>query len=735
MSSKLHIPNLSRRQFLIRSGGVIGGLTLLTSCQSLLPAFPSLSDPADAENLLWVQLRPDGQIGFYCPRMEMGQGTALGLSQIIAAELNLTQDRIQASLASTADLPAYKMTVGSEGISLFSGPVAKAAALLRETMRRRIAAKHNLKPEQLIDAPAGFKTNEGRFMDYRFALEGGPAIYTDTDLNGLTPTLYSQRKDQVSPMGERWAHPDIQSIVTGQMQYSRDILLPGTLFAGVFRAPFIGAMLDIVDWKEIAASPEIFETLEFRDHNFAALTTKNPAALKAAMEQVHVTWRRDSETPPLDPTSDWLKPLNETEEIDFEHLLFENGQIKSKLPKNEIELTARYQTPYAAHAQIEPKSATASATTDKIEIWCGTQDPYFVRARIAKLTGRAEEDIVVHPMRMGGGFGGRVYCPAAEEAALISNKIGHPVRVQWERADEFQNSYFQAPFSHQITARADQRGKITQWQHDFISSPIITGLVDDKLSWAVDMFVADKGTARGALSPYQFNNQRVRYSDTRTDIRVGAWRGLGSAPNTFAIESMINELASDADIDPFDIRLRNLPKSEKRLAKVLTELRDFCNWDAPTPSGGRGMGIAASIYKGVTRAAVAVEALVSPDHSEIKISRIWCVQDSGRVINPDQVENQIAGNMIWGCSMTLKERLNFSAGKSSADNFDTYEILRHSDAPDIKIKLIDPFHSDPSAVGEAALPPVPAAIAQAIYRASGKRQRQRQLPISLTPTT
>lgn len=731
MNTERHKSSLSRRQFLIRSGGVVGGLTLLTSCQSILPAFPSLSDPADDDHLLWVQLRPDGQVGFYCPRMEMGQGTALGLSQIIAAELNLTQDRIQASLASTADLPAYKMTVGSEGISLFSGPVAKAAALLRETMRQRIAALYNLKPEQLIDAHGGFNDKEGRFMDYRLALEDGSAIYADTDLNDLNPPLYSQRQDQKSPIGESWPHPDIRSIVTGQMRYSRDILVPGTLFAGVFRAPFIGATLDSVDWKETTASPEIVKTLELRDHNFVAVIARDPISLKAVMEQVHVTWHGNSEANTPNPTSDWLKPLGDTKGSDFEHVLFENGQITPDLLQNEIELNADYRTPYAAHAQIEPKSATASATADKLEVWCGTQDPYFVRARIAKLTERNEDDIIVHPQRMGGGFGGRVYCPAAEEAALISHKIGRPVRVQWERADEFQNSYFQAPFSHQIKARVGQQGKITQWRHDFLSSPIITALVDEKLSWAVDMFVADKGTARGALSPYQLDNQRIRYSDIRTEIPVGAWRGLGSAPNAFAIESMINELATAAKIDPFEIRLRNLSSSENRLAQVLKELKEFCRWEDRSLSSSSGMGIAASIYKGVTRAAVAVEVQFDRDLQEIKISQVWCVQDSGRVINPDQVENQIAGNIIWGCSMALKERLNFTAGKSSASNFDTYEILRHSDAPKINIKLIDPFHSDPSAVGEAALPPVPAAIAQAVYTASG--QRQRQLPISLTP--
>ncbi len=346
-------------------------------------------------------------------------------------------------------------------------------------------------------------------MDYQTAVEGGSAIYADTDLPDLNPFLYATRKDQISPMGERWPHPDLRSIVTGQMRYSRDILIPETAFAGVFRPPFIGATLDTVDWKETTISPEIIETLELRDHNFVALIAKDPLSLKSAMEQVHVKWRRSSEADTRNLTSDWLPPLNKSEEVDFEHVLFEKGQIDPIPRQNEIERTAHYQTPYAAHAHIEPKSATASATPDKIEVWCGTQDPYFVQARIARLTRRAEEDIIIQPLRMGGGFGGRVYCPAAEEAALISHKIGYPVRVQWERADEFQNSYYQAPFFHQIKARANRQGQVTQWQHDFISSPIVTGLVDDTLSWAVDMFVADKGTARGALSPYQFDNQRI----------------------------------------------------------------------------------------------------------------------------------------------------------------------------------------------------------------------------------
>ncbi len=194
---------------------------------------------------------------------------------------------------------------------------------------------------------------------------------------------------------------------------------------------------------------------------------------------------------------------------------------------------------------------------------------------------------------------------------------------------------------------------------------------------------------------------------------------------------MINELAFASALDPFEFRLPNLPKSEKRLAHVLTELKKFCGWAHQPLPKGRGLGIAASIYKDVTRAAVAVEVNINADQ-EIKIEQVWCVQDAGQIINPDQVENQIAGNIIWGCSMALKEHLSFRTGESSAHNFDTYEILRHSEAPNIKIKLVDPYQSDPSAVGEAALPPVPAAIAEAVFAASGKRQRI--LPISLPPT-
>lgn len=722
--------SISRRRFLKKTGWVAIGVTVVAAVsyplvRSAVPAFPTLADPVSEDGFAWVQALPDGRIRFFCPRMEMGQGSPLGLCQIVAEELNIDQSGIECVLPDTNQVPPFKLTVGSEGIAKFFEPVSLGAALLREKLRAMAADRAGLSKDLVKDGRGGFILPSGNEFGYGELVPSEAIVLSASDYpksGKALPRYAVQRRGKYHTIGQSWKHHELEAIVTGQTVYARDVSLPDMLYGQVLRPPALGAQLSAVDDRATRAMPGIVDVIINKGNSFIGVVAENPFLLPAAMEVIKVQWEIP-EGLNQDQFDASLDVKQHQSRDDFEHVLASDGDISIGKHQAQYKAAARYSTSFAAHAAIEPRSGVARVEKDTVEIWCGSQDPFFVQQRVAKTIRREADDVIVYSHRMGGGFGGRVVCQASEEAAILSTAVGRPVRVQWDRETEFQHNYFQPSFSHHIDASVTGDGKISHWQHDFVSSPILTGLVPQSIGWALDKVLADEGTARGSLPQYQMTNRQVRYSDIRTPVPVGAWRGLGSAPNTFAIESMMDELAGKAGIDPLKFRFQNLPSTSGRLTAVLHRVAEISGWGRPSPKD-IGLGIACAVYKNETAVAIVAEVQIDREAHELRVGKIWCAQDSGLVINPDQVENQIMGNIIWGCSMALKERITFEEGAVEQRNFHTYEILRHDEAPKIEVALVIPPGVAPVAVGESALAPVAPAIANAVFAAAGKRVRQ-----------
>lgn len=721
-----------RRDFLIKSGWLAVGVTMLSSCSSvgsIIPAIPSTADPELEDAVSWIQVLPGGKIRFFCPRMEMGQGTQLGLTQIVAEELNVDPPDIECVTPDTSQTPPFKMTVGSEGIASFFDPVSYGAAWMREVLRHMAAEKSGLPVAQVIGGHGGFILPDGTTIKYGALIGVSKLVLDAGDLSVsgkavIRNSLKPKGRHQV--IGRNWKHHDLNAIVTGKAVYSRDVSVPDMLYGQILRPPAFGSKLISVDDRKASTMAGVKTVVIDKRENFIGLVADNPFVLSRAANAIDARWQtQDGLT--LDEIDTRLDVAAARERDDFEHTLISTGDLDSGQRQASQNISASYETSFATHAPIEPRSSVVWVKEDGVEVWCGTQDPYFVQQRVAKILSRPREHVVVYPHRVGGGFGGRVLCQASEEAARLSAAVGQPVRVQWDRKAEFQNSYLQPKFSHFINAGTADDGTISHWEHDFVSSPIITGFVPDPIAWVMDRVMADKGTARGALSHYQVKNKRVRYSDIRTEVPIGAWRGLGAAPNTFAIESMMDELAAANKIDPIDFRLRNLPKTGSRLAAVLQRVAEISSWGNPARVG-TGRGVACAVYKEQTAAAVVADVEIDKTSGEVRILKVWCAQDCGLVINPDQVENQIIGNIVWGCSMALKEKITIEGGAVMESNFDGYEVLRHHETPEMVVDLVVPPDAPPVAVGESAFAPVAPAIANAVFAASGRRVRS--LPMS-----
>lgn len=723
----------TRRGFLKTTGWVAIGVTATVAVsypvwRKGIPALPTFEDPDPLHGIAWVQIVPGGRVRFFCPRMEMGQGATLGLSQIVAEELNVDQDQIDCVLPATDQVQPFRMTVSSESISLFFDPVSLSGARVRETLRRLAAKEFGVGTELVRDAHGGFGLPGERIVFYADLVPSEPLV-DDTDEQ--SPPRYARtRTGQFRVIGQPWKHPELKSIVTGTAPYSQDFYIPGMVYGHVFHPPAIGANLRQIDSREAGAMPGVSVISVDKGNGFVgpvkftALVAETPVLLATARGAVDLDWDLPEQPDQRQPDEE-LDVARSRKTDNFEHVLRDHGQIETGAELAKHVLTSRYDTPFAAHAAMEPRAAVAWARPGGIEVWCGTQDPFFVQKRVALLTGRDPDEVLVHPLRMGGAFGGRIRCQAAEEAALLSVETGKPVRIQWDRETEFQSNYFHPAFSHLISAGVTASGEISHWDHDFVSSPIATGPMPENVAWFMDKAMADFGTSRGSLPPYRFASHRTRYSDIRTKVPVGSWRGLGAAPNAFAIESMMDELASLAGRDPLEFRLTHLPPERATMVSVLKRVAQMSDWGT-AEKPGHGKGIACAEYKDETPVAVVAGVFIDHDARVIRVTGIWCAQDCGVVVNPDQVEALVEGNIVWGCSMALKEQITFDRGRVEQVNFHTYDILRQDECPEISVQLML-SERDPAGVGEAAFGPVAPAIANAIFAATG--QRVRRLPV------
>lgn len=719
---------LTRRRFLIQTGWTSAGLTVLgTSGCSLIPPLPTFSQSAESDILTWVQLMPNGRARFLLPRAEMGQGISTGLSLVIAEELNLPIGRVDCHYQDTTMIAACKMTVGSQSVESYTTLTATAAAHLREILRELAAERMQTEPANLTLTKGGFSAPGKPLVSYQALAAGNQEVIRISDLDRKITLLSERPSSRLSVLGKPSPQVNGERIVRGLEIFSRDVRLPGMLFGAIARAPEPG--IGLKDYRSERAQ-RMDGVIAVVEHNGqVGVVAQTPMHAARGLDALQVEWME-----PDDPT---LSALRADLDVDvairddtFEHTFIDKGVLSEGRRNSSSSVSARHDSPTVAHAAMEPRCGVASWRQDndagiRIEVWTGSQDAWLVRAAIARQTGLSEDQVAVHNCRIGGAFGGRVLCQASVEAAWLSQAVGRPVKVQWSREEEFQSNYVGPEYSTRIEAGLDKNGSITYWNHKTVSSPILTSsmFLPPSLHWLADL-VADPGTRRGMAVPYRIENHLVRFSDVRTKMPTGPWRSLGAAPNGFAIESTIDELAEQAGIDPITFRLNHT--DSERLAACLHLLRD--RLDGQT----EGVGIATAIYKDVTYLALAARVAIIDD--QIKVTEMICIHDCGRVLSPDQVRAQVEGCLVWGIGMALHEEFKLRDGTVLTRNFDQYELARQQDVPDLTIELVD-SEQPPSGAGEASLVPAAAAIANAVYAITGKRQRQLPIRMPLSTTS
>ena len=665
--------------------------------------------------LLWIEVLPDNRIRLYVPKAEMGQGAHTGLAQIVAEELEVPLDRFEVVHASTRQAEnRYRGTFGSTSISSLYGPMRQAAATLREMLRAEAVLRFGVAPEKLTAREGRFELvgDPSRTITYSELVQGNPR-WQQQQLPRTPVKL--KNPDQFKVIGRSLPRVDAPAKVTGSAVYGQDARVEGTLHGAVVRPPTITARMLSAQAGRAQSMPGVVKVVI--EKGFAGVVATSRTQARAARDAIEVTW---------DQGRLWQQPdLEALVTVGGPHgvTVQRQGRARSMLAKSTT-LSAEYRTGLAAHASLETQAALAVVTASGARVWTSTQYESLVANDVAKTLGMRTRQVEVIPTFLGGGFGRKVsdrkVSSAAVEAARLSRAANAPVHVSWDREEEFRNGYVRPMTHHALSAKLSG-GRIESLDWHEASGDSVIGIAPE-LAGSIIGF--DPGAARGAWIYYSIPHCEVTVWRRRMPFPTGQWRGLGYMPNSFPIESFIDEAAHAASRDPLQFRLDHLldDADGRRMDAVLRAAAERSGWGEALPAG-YGRGLACCSYHGTVVAEV-VEISLDEATGQIRLHRVVAALDCGRAINPDQVRGQVEGSIVMGASSALMEELKVKDGRLEIGSFANYPFFMMMEAPEIETVLLETPDHEPSGVGEPAIGPIAPAIANAFFALSGVRMRQ-----------
>ena len=663
---------------------------------------------------VWFTINPDNKITLNVQKIEMGQGILTALAQIAAEELDIAWERINVRMADTGSgVDDANGTGNSESVVSHYLPLRQAAATLVVMLKTAAASQLGVAAGSLTSTDATISSNDGRSLTFGeiVAAHTGEWVVPED-----APTL--KPNSAFRYIGKSQPRVDLPGKVTGEVKYGHDMRLPNMLWGVVARPVKFGATIASVNPKNAATLPGVHTVVVEKDFVAVAAETKSQA--QTALNTMDIVWTEPA-TPITQQAIESAVTVIPNQGVIIQH----EGEPETLLADNSRIITLAYRTPMAVHAHLEPQAAIVDVQPDKVDAWVSTQVPAGMASGIADAIGRKADEVTVHPVFLGGGFGRRLDASLGAEAARLSAAAKRPVMIQWNRAEEFRNGFVRPPTHHVMQGSVDSDGHISVLSHHQASGDVLLTifppLVGAILGW-------DIGAVRGAKLYYTAKGGKQTIAQrVKLPIATSFWRGLGLLADGFAIEGFIDALAKTVNADPLAFRLKNLPDTPfgNRMKGVLQAVADLAKWGTPLPAG-RAYGIACSADAGTC---VAQIAEVSVTGTTINVHHIYAAVDAGLVINPDGVKAQTEGGIMMGVSSTLIEEFVVVDGEAGAVNFDKYPLLRNSQAPDISVVIVGDG-TEPGGMGEPPIGPVAGAIANAVFALTG--QRLTSLPLRLT---
>jgi isoquinoline 1-oxidoreductase beta subunit len=744
------IQNLSRRT-LLKGAGTAAGLVL--GFHVGFRRFPFDEAFADAPTTqtfapnVYLAIDPTGLVTITCHRSEMGTGIRTSLPMVLADELEADWTRIKVVQARGDAIYGDQNTDGSRSMRQFYQPFREAGATARQMLEAAAARIWSVDAQQcraenhaVLHVPSGRKLAFGDLVKVAATL---PVLSADH--------IQLRFKDPAARryVGKPIPIVDLDDIVRGKAAYGIDVVLPGMKHASIERCPVYGGKAKSFDSKAALSVAGVERVVEieatpipsgFRPLGGIAVIASNSWAAQQGRQRLNVIWDYG---PNADHDTTAYRAEMEATAKQSGHAVRNQGDVGGALQSAPRRVTADYFVPYYAHAPMEVPAAAARVAGGKCEVWAPTQNPQGARTTLAQVLNMSEADVTVNVTLLGGGFGRKSKPDFIAEAAVLSGKIGAPVKVTWTREDEIQHGYYHAICAQHLEGALDRNGRPTAWLHRTVFPAI-------EATFQPDVTYGSAGELQQGVTdvPYDIPNIRCENGPAANHVRIGWYRSVYNIPHAFAVCSFADELAVAAGKDPVEF-LRSLlgaprvldlkaigvdypnygastdlyPIDTGRLRGVLDLVAKNSEWGRPLPPRhGRGIAVHRSFLTYV--AAVALVAV--GNDGQVTIPRIDYAVDCGLVVNPDRVRAQFEGAAVMGIGNTLYSNITAKQGRIEQSNFTDYAVARIDITPDIHVHIVD-SNAPPGGVGEPGVPPIAAAICNAIHAATGKRIRE--LPV------
>ncbi len=749
--------NVSRRSLLKGTAGLVVALQFvpLTSAGAYEP-YPHggegmphgvVNDPH-----VFVSIDPDGTVTLVAHRSEMGTGSRTSIPMIMADEMEADWTRVKIVQA-PGDEPKYgnQDTDGSRSLRHHIQPARDIGAAVRQMLEQAAAQEWGV---SIDDVEAINHEVVHKSLDKRLGYGDLAQAAMDMPTPARDNLVYKDERSFRYIGKGNIPITDLHDITTGKAVYGADVSLPGMKYAVIARPPVVNGTVKSVD-DSAARKVKGVERIEqlagstmpakFAPKGGIAVIANSTWAAMKGREALKVEW--NSGPNGSYNTADYHKALSKSAAAPGK-VVRNQGDPEGALKGAARVFTREYYQPHMAHSAMEPPVAIADVKNGKCEVWACVQSPYGTRVDVANALGMKEDDVTINVTLLGGGFGRKSKCDFAIEAALLSQKIGAPVRVQWTREDDLRDGFFHTTSVERIEIGLDGDNKPVAWRHRSAAPSFLALFAEDKGYMhpiEVGMGLADM--------PYEIANIRCEDCEAKAHTRVGWYRSVSNVPRAFAVQSITAELAHELGRDQKDFLLEMIgqpriidrfqagvssdfwnygepydefPNDTGRLRHVVELAAEKAGWGKTLPQG-EGLGIA--VHRSfVSYVAMVVHAKVDRD-GKVTVPETHVAVDCGYVANPERVRSQIQGACVFGMTAAMHSGITFENGAVAESNFHDYEMIRSNDYPQTVHSHIVPhgFATHATGVGEPGVPPFLPALTNAIFNATGKRIRD--LPV------
>jgi len=716
------VSTVNRREFILTALSAAGGLMIgIGTARGSADAAAISAQPwtdneyAPHEIDAWIAIDPDDSILIRYQRSEMGQGSMTALPMMITEELQCDWSKVRIEYASANRSVREKRVYGdmfshgSMSVRQSQKLMQQVGASARERLIAAAAARWHV-PASECTAAQSVVTHRpsGRTLRYgelaaeaaKVKLAKEPAIKTPAQFTFLP-----------RPM----PRVDLVHKTDGSAKFGIDAQVPGMVFASISACPVRGGKLKSVDESVLSGVPGIVRVVKLEDA-VAVVATDSFWRAKRALSRLQPEWDVGA-AGSVDSTQ--LSAQFRAALTDRMVVARNDGDVDKAMSGAANTFEAIYETPYLSHSPMEPMNATVNLQPDRLDVWVGTQDAEAALGAAARVSGLKPEQVHIHNAFLGGGFGRRDANDDIAQAIAIAKVVNRPVKLIWTRGEDTRQDRFRPHAVVAFKAVTGSDGMPTAWSMRVVTSSIFKSVGIPFPANRAEPPAVDCLESNG----YDVPNTRVEVLLKDTHLPVWFYRAPGGNQNVFALEGFLDEIAAASGIDPYLMR-RKLLKGKPDWLKVLDTAAEKGDWGKPLPRGS-GRGIAICTFTDSLCAQVA-EVTVKPD-GHLKVNRVTVALDTRHMVNPQTVAEQAEGSVIFGLTAALYGKITIKDGAAVQGNFDTYRMVRLADAPRIEVHLVPSGGDIWGGAGEPAVPPVAAAVANAIFAATGRRIRT--LPI------